>query len=227
MASANRKIHGIAGLCIGVVFAGQLSRFWWLERRFGPVGEQNFYAIEDVMSIIDSPFWFLTGVLHLVAAAALVALALAESNQAMREELRLQPRAMIAAITSGIFVLLGMSHLIGVPQIRTLSDFCAEDGRTVLAAYSLMRTVLSGGGFFALGWFLLIDAGSKLRAGIRPRSVQVIGLIAGALCMLFVFSYAASPLLVTTLMMGAVAVWGSGQALPHSARLTHETDLAS
>jgi hypothetical protein len=178
------------------------------------------------MLFIDSPLWFLTGVLHIIAAAALVTLALPESNEAVGDDLRLRLRTMAATIASGMFVLLGMTHLIGVSQIRTLSSFCAEDGRSVLAAYSLIRTVLLGSGFFALGWFLLIDAGSKLGSGIRPRSIQVIGMVAGVLCVPFVFSYALAPVVVTTLMMVAVAVWGFGQALPQSGRSPHETDLA-
>jgi len=222
---AIKRIHGIAGICIGVAFAGQLSRFLWLERNLQPVEAQNFYALEDVISIIDSPMWSLTGVLHVIVAAALVALALPESKQGPGRDLRLQPRAMAAAIASGMFLLLGMTHLIGVPQIRTLSDFCAEDGRTVLAAYSLLRVVLLGSGLFALGWFLVFDAGSKLGSGIKPRLIPVIGLIAGVLCVLFAFFYTAAPQLLTTLMMAAVAVWGSGQALPQSGRLTQDTDI--
>ena len=136
-------------------------------------------------------------------------------------------RRLAATIGSGLFLLLGMTHIIGVPQIRTLTDFCAEDGHTVLAAYNLVRTVLLSSAFFALGWFLLIDASSKLRSGITPKSIQIIGLIAGVLCVLFVFSYTTAPLLITTLMMVAVTLWGFGHALSQSGQLRIKSDKAS
>jgi hypothetical protein len=151
--------------------------------------------------------------MYLVAAAALLALALPDSNQAAVDYPERRPGGVAAEIGSGCFLLLGMAHLIGLPQIGTLTEVCAEDGRTALVAYNLVRTVLLGGAFFALGWFLLLDAGSNLRSGVGPKSIHLIGLFAGVLCVLFVFSYAAAPLLTTTLTMAALTVWGLGQAL--------------
>ena len=96
----------------------------------------------------------------------------------------------------------------------------------MLEAYGLFRVVLLGSGIFALGWFLLIDGGNRLAVGAGSRTIPIIGLIAGALCVLFVFLNAAAPVPVSMLMMAAVAVWGASQALPESGRLARESDLA-
>jgi hypothetical protein len=213
MSNISNKHSGVAALGIGIAFAGHLIRVWWLELYTGPVVEKNFYAVEDVMTIIDSPLWVVSGVLHLAVAAALSVLALSETNQAATARSERSAGAIAAVIGSGCFLLLGMTHLIGVPQIETLTEFCAGDGHTASVTYNLVRTVLLGSAFFALGWFLLLDAGSELRAGVGPKWIRIIGLFAGALCVLFVFSYAAVPLLSTTLMMVAVTLWGSAQAV--------------
>lgn len=207
------RFGGIAALFIGIAFAGHLIRVWWLELHIGPVAEQNIYAIDDVMAIVDSPLWVVSGVLHLVVAAALSALALQESNQAAKNCEDHCPGTTAAVIGSGCFLLLSMIHLIGVPQTAALADFCAEDGRTALVAYNIVRTVLLGSAFFALGSFLLLNGGSKLRTGAGTKLIHITGLAAGVLCVLFVFSYPVAPLNITSLMMVAVTVWGFAQAL--------------
>ena len=208
------KTHsGVPALCIGVAFAGHLIRVWWLELTIGPVAERSVYALEDVLTIIDSPLWLVSGVMHLVVAAALSAMALSEPDRAAADHPKRHPAATAALIGSGSFLLLGMTNLIGVPQIGTLTELCAEDGRTALVAYNIIRTVFLGSSFLVLGWFLLSDAGSELRSSDGPKLIHVIGLIAGVLCVLFVFSYRAAPLLITTLMMATVMVWGLGLAL--------------
>ena len=78
MTNLGKKPGGVAALCIGSAFSIHLIRFWWLELRIGPVAGQNFFAVEDVMRIINSPLWAVSGVMHLVAAAALLTLALPE-----------------------------------------------------------------------------------------------------------------------------------------------------
>ena len=198
---------------IGIAFAGHLIRFSWLQLHTEPVAEQNFYALEDVMTIIDSPLWVVSGAMYLVVAASLLMLALPESKEAAIEREYPFPGAIAAVIGSACFLLLGISHLIGVPQIEILTESCAENGRTAVVAYNLIRTILLSSAFFALGWFLLLDAGRMLRSGVGPKSIHVVGLFAGVLCVLFVFSYTAAPLLFTPLMMVAVTVWGLGQAL--------------
>lgn len=208
MTNLGKKPGGVAALCIGSAFSIHLIRFWWLELRIGPVAGQNFFAVEDVMRIINSPLWAVSGVMHLVAAAALLTLALPESKQAAENCLRRYPGAIAAVIGSGCFLLVGMTHLIGVSQIGSLTASCAGDGHTALVTYNLVRTVVLGSSFIALGCFLLLDAGSKLRAGIGPKSIHIIGLLAGVLCVLFVFLYTIAPLFLTTLMMVAVAAWG-------------------
>ena len=213
MTNVSKTYSGVPALCIGVAFAGHLIKVWWLELTIGPVAEQNVYALEDALTIIDSPLWAVSGLMHLVVAAALFAMALRESDQAAADRPERRPAATAALIGSGSFLLLGMTQLIGVPQIGTLTEFCAEDGRTALVAYNIIRTVFLGSSFLVLGWFLLSDAGSGLRRNDGPKLIHVIGLIAGVLCVLFVFSYTAAPLLITTLMMAAVMVWGLGLAL--------------
>ena len=213
MSIVNKHYGGAAGLGIAIVFASQFIRLWWLELRVGPVAEESLYAVEDVMAVIDSPLWAVSGALFLVAAASLSLFAVAESNDVAIDRPELSPGAVPAVIGSGCFLLLGMIHIIGVPQIGALTEFCAEDGRTTLVAYNLVRTVLLGSAILALGWFLLLDAVSKLRRGVGPQLIHSIGLVAAVLCMLFAFSYNAAPLLLSTLMMLAVSVWGGARAL--------------
>ena len=213
MTYVSKTYSGVPALCIGVAFAGHLIRVWWLELTIGPVAERSVYALEDVLTIIDSPLWLVSGVMHLVVAAALSAMALSGPDRAAADYPKRHPAATAALIGSGSFLLLGMTNLIGVPQIGTLTELCAEDGRTALVAYNIIRTVFLGSSFLVLGWFLLSDAGSGLRRNDGPKLIHVIGLIAGVLCVLFVFSYTAAPLLITTLMMATVMVWGLGLAL--------------
>jgi hypothetical protein len=213
MTYVSKTYSGVPALCIGVAFAAHLIRVWWLELTIGPVAERSVYALEDVLTIIDSPLWLVSGVMHLVVAAALSAMALSEPDRAAADHPARHPAATAALIGSGSFLLLGMTNLIGVPQIGTLTELCAEDGRTALVAYNIIRTVFLGSSFLVLGWFLLSDTGSELRRGNGPKFIHVIGLIAGVLCVLFVFSYTAAPLLITTLMMATVMVWGLGLAM--------------
>ena len=213
MTYVSKTYSGVPALCIGVAFAGHLIRVWWLELTIDPVAERSVYALEDVLTIIDSPLWLVSGVMHLVVAAALSAMALSEPDRAAADHPKRHPAATAALIGSGSFLLLGMTNLIGVPQIGTLTELCAEDGRTALVAYNIIRTVFLGSSFLVLGSFLLSDAGSELRSGAGPKLIHVIGLIAGVFCVLFVFSYTAAPLLITTLMMATVMVWGLGLAL--------------
>lgn len=213
MTNVSKRYYGLAALFIGVAFAGHLVRVWWLELTIGPAAEQNFYALEDVLTIIDSPLWVVSGVLHLVVATALSVLALPVPHRAAADRPERRPETTAALIASGSFLLLGMTQLIGVPQIGTLTEFCAEDGGTALVAYNLIRTVFLGSAFLVLGWFLLANAGSELRNGSGPKILHIVGLIGGALCVIFVFSYTLAPLLITSLMMVAITVWGLGQAL--------------
>ena len=213
MTNVSKSYSGLPALFIGVAFAGHLIRVWWLELTVGPVAEQNFYALEDVLTIIVSPLWVVNGVLHLVVAAALSGLALPAPQRAAAEPPERRPATTAALIGSGSFLLLGMTQLIGVPQIGTLTEFCAEDGGTALVAYNLIRTVFLGSAFLVLGWFLLANAGSELRNSNGPKLIHIVGLIGGGLCVIFVFSYTLAPLLTTSLMMVAITVWGLGQAL--------------
>lgn len=224
MTGTGRTANRIAGLCIAAALLSQLGRFWWFELGQPSAVSPGLYALDQVLSIVHSPLWYLGGSLHLATAAAIAVLAATPARPPADVALRAPLRASFATIGAGAFVLLGMMHLVGVPQIGLLSDDCPADGRTVLVAYDLLRTVLAGSGYFVLGSYLLVDAGPAGRTGAAPRLLRAIGLLAGVSCVSFPFLFTAAPRLTTTLTMLAVAAWGFGQAVPQPASAGRQPD---
>lgn len=212
-AGNGRRAKRLAGLCIAVALLSQLGRFWWFELAEPPAASAGLYALERILSIMHSPLWYLGGSLHLATGAAIVVLAATPLRPVAHDALRAQLRVIVATIGAGAFVVLGMLHVVAVPQIGSLSDACPEDGRTVLMAYDLLKWVLAGSGYFVLGCFILVDAVPGRRIGAAPRSIRNLGLLAGASCVSFPFLFTAAPRLTTTLMMLAIAGWGFGQAV--------------
>ena len=142
--------------------------------------------------------------MHLLAAVALGLLALPTSRPASPLSFLTGFAALLA---STCFLILSMSHFHGLPEIESTLQWCASDGRAALVAYNLIRVVALAGGIFALGSFLLLQSSDRLHSGKGSRTVHLIGVLAGILCLLFVFSGTPSTL-ITGLALGAILVWG-------------------
>lgn len=198
----------VAALFVGIVFAALAIKTWWLELHTEASLARELYALEEAIGVMESPLWATTGILHIVISVSLSLQARPAPRNASAGGTRCSPVTIAAAVSSGIFLLLGIAHIVAVPLVAHFVGSCAADGRTALVAYEILRELLMSGAFAGLGWFLLADSASNHRSGVGPVVANYVGLLAGLLCLAFVFANAIAPLLAGTLMMIAVASWG-------------------
>ena len=205
----NNKLYNFAALCLGLAFTGHLLNLWWFEPRLGLPAMQDVYDLSTVLAVFDSPVWIFGGLMHLLAAASMSVLALPESDSASPV---IKLTGVAAILGSTCFLLLSMTNFIGMPEIEATAQLCEGDSRTALVGYNLVRGIALGGAMFALGAFLLLGSSNRLQSGSGSRLVHAVGLIAGLLSMLFAFS-AAPSLVITTLTMASVVIWGLSHGL--------------
>jgi len=196
-------------MILGLAFAGLLFRLLLLNMYSHGASGAGKQSMEAVKQLVGSPLWMFAGVMHVLVAVGLAALA-ARPTQADQAVATLARVA--AMIGAGCFLLLGMSHIHWASAFDSAENVCCASEHSMMVAYNQFRVIVLGSGMFALGSCLLFNGFSHRYAGNKPEVTGWIAMVAGVLAVLHAFlPLPSNGLTVATL--SAVITWSAGQVI--------------